>query len=230
MHRQRILRTAAPGLIAATMVLMTSSAVSAGGPTTDMTITKVHNAAPFVRGSNESYSITVHNNGPTGLSGTGDNGLQALDTLPVGLTFVSATGTDWTCSAVGQAVTCNRTNTAAAVASGASAPVITLTVAVALTAPSTISNTATIGTAGNGCCLTDSNPTNNASTDTVAVVDPATPTPTPAPTAAPTPTSLVAPATGSAPPADSTASWTPLIIVSGLLLVVSALAWRRRPV
>src|SRR6185312_15175123 len=54
------------------------------------------------------------------------------DTLPTGLAFVSGTGTSWTCSAVGQAVTCT---SGAAIAAGATSPnPITLTVSVASTA------------------------------------------------------------------------------------------------
>ena len=33
--------------------------------------------------------------------------MTMVDTLPTGLTYVSAVGTDWTCDAAGQVVTCD---------------------------------------------------------------------------------------------------------------------------
>ena len=66
----------------------------------------------FVIGTTGTYTLSVNNtgNGPT--SGT----LTYTDTLPAGLTYVSAAGTGWSCSAAGQAVTCTTTTPIAAVA------------------------------------------------------------------------------------------------------------------
>ena len=50
------------------------------------------------------------------------------DTLPAGLTYNSASGTGWTCSAAGQVVTCTHAPT---LNPGASLPPLTLVVNVA---------------------------------------------------------------------------------------------------
>ena len=87
----------------------------------DLTIAKSH-TGNFTVGVNGAYTITVSNaagSGPT--TGT----ITVTDTLPTGLTYVSGTGTGWSCSAVGQAVTCT---TAGPLAAGASSNPITLTV------------------------------------------------------------------------------------------------------
>ena len=48
---------------------------------------------------NGAYSIVVQNNG-----GTVTGPTTVTDTLPAGLSFVSGTGTGWSCGATGQAV------------------------------------------------------------------------------------------------------------------------------
>lgn len=95
-------------------------------------------------GSNATYTLTVTNNGPDTHSGT----ITVSDVLPVGLTFVSASGTNWTCNS---SVTCTYSSN---LASGASAPAITLTATLA-SGTTSITNTATVsgiyydGTPGN---------------------------------------------------------------------------------
>jgi hypothetical protein len=86
--------------------------------------------------------------------------ITVTDTLPSTLTFISATGAGWICGAAGQVVTCTD---AGPIAPSGSAGNIALTVAVAGNATGTITNTATVTTAG------DTNPANNSSTDTVTV-------------------------------------------------------------
>lgn len=105
-------------------------------PTADLAISKTRVSA-LVPGSNVSYQIGIVNNGPGELSGS----MQVVDTLPSQLSFVSATGTGWTCSANGQIVTCNWSGT---LANGASAPTITITAGLSSTASGTITNTATV--------------------------------------------------------------------------------------
>src|SRR5690606_18784009 len=67
--------------------------------------------------------------------------------------FLSGTGTGWTCSAVGQVVTCNNSQTSLPV--GADLPTLTLTVAVDGSAATSTENTASVshpmfdGTGGN---------------------------------------------------------------------------------
>ena len=68
----------------------------------DLRVTKSH-AGNFTVGVNGVYTITVDNTlGTAPTSGA----ITVTDTLPTGLTFVSATGTGWACGAVGQVVTC----------------------------------------------------------------------------------------------------------------------------
>ena len=76
------------------------------------------------------------------------------------MTFVSATGSDWTCSIAGQTVTCTRPD---AIAAGVTAPPITLVVNVATNAPATITNT---GTVGGG---SETNTSNDAATDVTPI-------------------------------------------------------------
>ena len=68
-----------------------------------------------------------------------------VDTLPVGLTALSETGTGWLFSVVGQTVTAT---TSTAIAPLSSAPVITLTVAVGANAGSVLVNTASVSATG----------------------------------------------------------------------------------
>jgi mucin-19 len=127
----------------------------------DMRITKTASTPIFLRSSNGSYTLGANNNGPHSASGP----FTITDTLPTGLTYVSGTGGGWVCSAVGQAVTC--TNNLATLASGASLPSVTLTVAVGAAAPSSLSNTATISST-----TFDSDTTNSSSTALTSVGTP----------------------------------------------------------
>ncbi len=141
-------------------------------PVADLAITKTHNGSYFTAGQNGSYNIDVQNLGPEIATGTA----TVTDTLPTGLTFVSGTGTGWTCSAVGQTVTCN--NSAPSIALNAHLPALTLTVAVDGTAAASTQNTATVthpmfdGTGGNSTSTdTVTVRRSNLSTSTKTVVD-----------------------------------------------------------
>jgi uncharacterized repeat protein (TIGR01451 family) len=93
-----------------------------------------------------------------------DNPVVVTDVLPAGLSFVSGTGTGWTCGAVGQTVTCTRPpplNIATA------APPLTLTVAVTMPAAPNVTNTATVTSAS-----LEANAADNSSTVSVGVVAP----------------------------------------------------------
>src|SRR5205085_8058787 len=77
---------------------------SASDPTTingvpDLTIAKSH-SGNFTQGQSGTYTITASNSGGAATSGT----VTVTDTLPAGLTYSSATGTGWSCSASGQTV------------------------------------------------------------------------------------------------------------------------------
>ena len=117
-------------------------------PVADLAITKTH-SGNFTAGQNGSFNVLVTNLGPEIATGTA----TVTDTLPTGLTYVSGTGSGWTCGAVGQVVTCN--NSAPSIALGASLPILTLTVAVGGSAAASVQNSATVshpmfdGTGGN---------------------------------------------------------------------------------
>jgi uncharacterized repeat protein (TIGR01451 family) len=113
-----------------------SASATVNGQAPDLTIAKSH-VGSFVRGSSGSYTVTVSNIGPVATSGL----VTVSDTLPAGFTPSTASGTGWTCGIAAQAVTCTRAD---ALASGASYPVITITVAVSQTATSPLTNTATV--------------------------------------------------------------------------------------
>ncbi len=91
---------------------------------------------PFSVGNNGTYTLTVTNLG--GLATNGD--LTVIDNLPTSLGFVSATGTDWSCSAAGQVVTCDRLTALDALSSSS----ITLVVSVGTNAFPTVTNSATL--------------------------------------------------------------------------------------
>ncbi|PWK17629.1 putative repeat protein (TIGR01451 family) [Arcicella aurantiaca] len=86
-------------------------------------------------GVNFDYSLIVNN---TGTAATNGGLVTVTDIIPTGLTFVSGTGTGWTCSASGQTVTCI-TNNVISVNGGSN---ITLTVNP--TATGTVNNTANV--------------------------------------------------------------------------------------
>ncbi len=88
-------------------------------------------AGTFTTGTNATYTITVRNDGP----GTEPGPITVVDQLPTTVTYVSASGTGWTCAAAtpdahGTAVTCSRPGP---VAKGTTLPTITITATV--TAP-----------------------------------------------------------------------------------------------
>jgi uncharacterized repeat protein (TIGR01451 family) len=135
--------------------------------TPDMTITKGHSPINFVQGSTGSYTLTA-TNASVGTSASTTAAVTVTDTLPTGITPTSATGTGWgpgvnACSIVGQTMTCTRSD---ALAPGTSYPPITITISVALTAPSTVTNTATV--AGGG----EANTANDTATDVANVLPP----------------------------------------------------------
>ncbi|MBN1378222.1 MAG: DUF11 domain-containing protein [Gammaproteobacteria bacterium] len=118
-------------------VLLTLQIISVTNtPVSDLAITKTH-TGDFTVGQTGIFTIGVSNNGPLSEPGP----IVVTDTLPAGLSFVSGTGTGWSCGAVGQDVTCTRTG---ALASGAGAADITLTVNVAAAAAPSVTNTATV--------------------------------------------------------------------------------------
>jgi uncharacterized repeat protein (TIGR01451 family) len=125
--------------------------------TPDMTLSK-NSSGIFTRGLTASYTIPVSNVSPYGsTSGT----VTVNDTLPVGLTPTSASGTGWACSIASQTVSCTDSTVLAA---GGTYPSITVTANVLQTAPSTVTNTAIVGGGG------EVNLANDTATNVAAVV------------------------------------------------------------
>ncbi|MBI5889668.1 MAG: DUF11 domain-containing protein [Nitrosomonadales bacterium] len=120
----------------------------------DLAIAKSHTGS-IIPGANATYTLTVSNPGMSALAGT----ISVVDTLPAGMSYQSASGTNWTCSANGQDVTCSYVGT---LNGGATAPAITLIAAVDAGASGTLTNTATVSGSA-----PDSNSANNTATDTV---------------------------------------------------------------
>lgn len=143
----------------ADLVLLVAQIVSAtSDPAVDLGITKTH-SGNFVVGQTGTYTLTVSN--AAGLERE-DNTVTVTDVLPAGLTFVSGTGTGWTCGNVGQTVTCAHPPILNA---GASFPPITLLVNVTAAAAATVNNTATVSSPS-----FDLNAANNSATDATTIV------------------------------------------------------------
>ncbi|HVF04676.1 MAG TPA: hypothetical protein VNA20_07550 [Frankiaceae bacterium] len=153
----------------------------------DLTVTKAHAPAEFADGGTGTFTLTVRNEGAAATT----EPITLVDTLPAGLTYVSASGGRFTCSAAGRVVTCVRS---AALAPGAAA-VVTVTVRADVAATTTVTNVVTVATPN------DPDLTDNRDTDTVRVVVPPATTPG-------TPTTDPGTAPGTADP-DTTAPGTP---------------------
>jgi uncharacterized repeat protein (TIGR01451 family) len=105
----------------------------------DLTISKSH-TGNFTQGQIGTYTINVTNSG----SGPTTSTITVTDTLPAGLTFSSGPPAPWSCSAVGQTVTCT-SNTVLAAGANSS---FTFDVSVASNAPFNVTNTASVSTTG----------------------------------------------------------------------------------
>ncbi len=108
----------------------------------------------FTVGTNGVYTLSLRNNGLVPTSGT----ITIVDTLPTGLTFVSATGTGWTCGAAGQVVTC--TTDTAILPNAIQPSQITLTVAVGAAAAPSVTNSARVSGGGDPTCPASGTTTN----------------------------------------------------------------------
>lgn len=108
-------------------------------PSAALTLTKKH-LGTFTVGKTGSYHLTVSNSGPTATPGP----VTVSDVLPAGLSYQSASGTGWTCSATGPTVTCSLPGPLAA---GASSQ-LTLTVTVLAAAYPSVTNSATASAPG----------------------------------------------------------------------------------
>lgn len=105
-----------------------------------LAIAKSHSGT-FAAGSTATWMLQVSNDATTAAASTTGATVTVLDTLPAGFTLASFTGTGWSC--VGSAtVTC--TSTAVIAGGGANFPPISLNVNVPVSAPSSVSNVASV--------------------------------------------------------------------------------------
>jgi len=128
---------------------------------TDIAVTKTTAPNPVQVGNNLTYTLIVTNNGPSNPA----TGVTLTDTLPVSVTFVSATSTQGACNVVGGTVTCNIGNVPTATTA-------TISIIVTPAQSGQITNTATV--AGNETDLTPSNNTAQAVTTVNAIPPPPT--------------------------------------------------------
>ncbi|MFI5447720.1 hypothetical protein [Polaromonas sp. UC242_47] len=73
-------------------------------------------------GSNSAYTLTVTNTGTAATTSA-----RVVDQLPANLTYVSGTGTNWSCSVAAGLVTCDYSGPAIAASGGTAAVVVTVT-------------------------------------------------------------------------------------------------------
>ena len=136
-----------------------TTVVAAGPATADLALTKSDTPDPvFSGGQDITYTLTATNNGPDGATG-----VMLTDTLPVGVTFVSADSADGTCSEISGIVTCDF----GALALNASAVATIVMTPDVVTDPTDITNTATVA-----ATELDPVPANNAATETTTVNPP----------------------------------------------------------
>ena len=138
----------------------------------DLTLSKSH-VGNFTRGSSATFTIPVSNVSTLGAT----SGVVTInDTLPLGLTPTTATGTGWTCSVAGQTVSCVRSDS---LAISASYPSITVNATVAQSASATVTNTAVVGGGNEANLLNDiaTDTANVVSTADLGVTDVASPNP-----------------------------------------------------
>ncbi|MFK3678080.1 hypothetical protein ACI2IP_10120 [Microbacterium sp. NPDC090218] len=126
----------------------TASVISTMSASTDVSIVKTFSPAVPVAGQNVTYTLTVHNAGPSEA-----RDVVITDPLDPGTTFVSATPGQGTCAAQSSVLTCQ----VGTLASGATT-VVTAVVQIATGATAVVQNTATVTTS-----TTDTDPANNVS-------------------------------------------------------------------
>jgi len=80
----------------------TALVTSSANPSADLAVAKNGSPNPVAVGSNLTYSVSITNKGPSGATG-----VVLTDTLPAGVTYVSANSSQGGCSQLSGVVTCN---------------------------------------------------------------------------------------------------------------------------
>ena len=146
------------------------AAIAVRNPAADLDVTKTASATSVDPGGTVSFSISIENNGPDPAQA-----VQVTDTLPAGLTFVSATPG---CTAVGNVVTC----------SVGEVPDETTTNVTITASPTDAAAGQTLTNIASANSSTpDPNPADNQSSAAVAVTNLVSPSPEGPPAPAPTP-------------------------------------------
>ncbi len=139
-------------LLSAEIFSVTNTAVA------DLSIAKSDPGA-FGIGQNGTWTLSVSSDGPSIDPGP----IEVTDTLPAGTTFVSASGTGWSCTESSGVVTCSN---ASGIADGETLPPISLEVHLDASAAPSVDNTATVeGT------IFDNVSGNNSDTITTSIID-----------------------------------------------------------
>ena len=134
------------------LVNNSASATTTVDPVADLTLTNSDSPDPILSGQQLTYTLGVHNNGPATATG-----ISLSDSLPGGVSFVSATTTQGSCVHPGNSVVCSIGN----MASGAD---VTVTIKIDTGAPGTIVNDATVLSTA-----TDPNNANNSASASTTV-------------------------------------------------------------
>jgi hypothetical protein len=115
-------------------------------------------------------TVGIDNNGATGPTGdpSGTNPMTVTDTLNSAFTYSGFSGTNWSCSAASQVVTCTNDS---AIAQGSSYPALTINVNVGANASGNITNSATASGAG---VSSTTSPNDTISIDTAPAITSAT--------------------------------------------------------
>lgn len=174
---KRRARALALAAVAVGLFAAAGPVVAGGNHIGDLTISKSDSPDPVVTGTTLTYTLTVSVGPVSGIDPT-VMPADVTDTLPAGVTFVSATPSQGTCNQLALVVTCSLPG----IPANGSA---TVTIVVVTGAPGSLSNTATVSAAFGD--FDDNSSSNNSDTEVTTVVA-ATPSPSPSPSPSPTPT------------------------------------------
>ena len=183
------------------------------------TLSKTH-AGNFTVGSNGTYTLDISMASGTVQSDT----FSVTDTLPNGLSYVTAGGPSFTCSNSGQVVHCSG---GPATFSQGSSETMTVVVGVGSAASPAVTNTASFTDSFSG----DNTTSDNTAVDTASVAAASTSATTTTTTTSTTTTSTGAPAAVAAPSVGAGSGGVGIgtgLVVAGLVALVAAVVVRRR--